>query len=89
MDGSLRVAPIPEVQLDIAAYNFINRDSSYLPVLIGGGAAFALGEIAVLGADLLVDVTSFAKTDFTIGGAAEVFKQGSLPPPVNWHPAEG
>lgn len=79
MDASLRVAPIPEVQLDIAAYNFINRDSFSLPVVIGGGAAIALGEIAVIGGDLLVDVTSFNKTDFTIGGGAEVFAGRTVP----------
>ncbi|HEX4352394.1 MAG TPA: hypothetical protein VHZ95_05755, partial [Polyangiales bacterium] len=79
MDASLRVAPIPEVQLDIAAYNFINRDSSYAPIVIGGGAAFALADVAVIGADLLVDLTSFNKTDFMVGGGIEVFAGATVP----------
>jgi hypothetical protein len=79
MDASLRLAPIPEVQIDVAAYNFINRDSYSLPVMIGGGAALALGEIAVVGGDLLVDLTSFRDADFTFGGGAEVFAGRAVP----------
>jgi hypothetical protein len=79
MDASLRVAPIPSVQLDIASYNFINRHSAYAPVYFGGGGAVALGDIASIGVDLLADVTSFNKTDFTIGGGAEVFAGNTVP----------
>jgi hypothetical protein len=79
MDASLRVAPVPEFQLDIASYNFINLDSAYAPVLVGGGAAVALADIAQLGADLLVDLTSFKTADVTVGGGAEVFAGRTVP----------
>jgi opacity protein-like surface antigen len=79
MDAALRVAPIPEVQLNIASYNFINLESAYAPVLVGGGGSFALGEIALIGADLITDLTSWNKPDFTIGGGAEVFAARSVP----------
>jgi hypothetical protein len=79
MDASLRVAPIPEVQLDIAAYNFIDRHSSYVPILLGAGAAFALAEVAVIGADLLIDSNSFNKADVIVGGGIEVFAGRTVP----------
>jgi hypothetical protein len=79
MDASLRVAPVPEVQLEIASYNFINLESVYAPVLVGGGAAVALGEIALVGADLLVDLTSWQNAAVTVGGGAEVFAGRTVP----------
>jgi len=79
MDASLRFAPLPAVQLDIASYNFINLESAYAPVMVGGGGAIALGEIAQLGADLLVDLSTFKKPDVTLGGGAEVFAGRTVP----------
>jgi opacity protein-like surface antigen len=79
MDAALRVAPIPELQLQLGSYNFINLDSAYAPVLVGGGGAFAVGEIAALGADILADITSWKGADFTIGGGAEIFAGRSVP----------
>ena len=79
MDASLRVAPVPEVQLDIAAYNFINRDSLYAPIMVGGGASVALGELGLLGADMLVDLTSYDSADFIVGGGLEILAAQTVP----------
>jgi opacity protein-like surface antigen len=79
MDASLRIAPIPELQLDIAAYNFINRESLYAPIMIGGGASVALGEIGLIGADMLVDLTSYDSADFIVGGGVELLAAQIVP----------
>ena len=79
MDASLRVAPVPELQLNVASYNFISLNSVYAPLLVGGGAALAVAEIAMVGADVIVDTSSWKKPDVTIGGGAEVFAARTVP----------
>lgn len=79
MDASLRVAPIPQLQLDVAAYNFINRESLYAPIMVGGGASIAIGEIGMFGADMLVDLTSYDSADFLIGGGLELLAAQTVP----------
>ena len=79
MDASLRVAPVPQVQLNIASYNFINLESAYAPILVGGGGSFAIGEIALIGADVITDLTSYKTADVTVGGGAEVFAARTVP----------
>lgn len=70
MDASLRIVPAPVVQLVLTAVNFVDVGSPYAPVLLGGGAAFAIAEIASVGGEVLVDVSSFdsAATLFGFGG---------------------
>jgi hypothetical protein len=79
MDAALRIAPVPEVQLAVIGQNFINLNSAYVPVVFGGSAAFAIAEIATIGADLLVDTTSFGSADITVGGGAEFLLGGAVP----------
>ena len=59
MDASIRIQPAPVVSLQLLAANFINLESAAAPVMLGGGAAFAIAEIASVGADLLFDVSTF------------------------------
>jgi opacity protein-like surface antigen len=73
MDASLRINPVPMLMLFGGAYNFINLDSVYAPRIFGGGAAVSLGDIAVLGADVLVDTKSYDTAAVTVGGGVEVF----------------
>lgn len=70
MDASLRIVPTPALQLALTAVNFVDTGSPYAPVLLGGGAAVGIAEIASVGGDLLIDVTSFdsAATIFGFGG---------------------
>jgi hypothetical protein len=72
MDASLRVAPVPMLQLEALAANFINLDSPYTPVLLGGAAAFTAAQMVTIGLDTLVDVSSFDTAGVTIGGGVEV-----------------
>lgn len=72
MDASLRVMPVPSFQLALLAANFIDRDSPYAPVLLGGGASFTAAQMVSFGIDTLFDVSSFDSAGVTIGGGVEV-----------------
>lgn len=79
LDAALRVVPIPTLMLYGAGYNLINLDSVYAPVTFGGGAALALGDIAVVGGDILVDTSSYDSSAVTLGGGVEVFAAQVVP----------
>jgi hypothetical protein len=79
LDASLRVAPIPMLQLQVGGYNLINYDSAYAPLMVGGGAGVGIGTIAVLGADLLVDLSSYRTADVIAGGGVEVLLGQAVP----------
>jgi opacity protein-like surface antigen len=73
LDATLRVVPVPMIMLYGGGYNLINLDSVHAPVTFGGGAAVALGEIAVIGGDVLVDTSSYDSAAVTFGGGVEFF----------------
>ena len=79
MDASLRIVPIPGLQLDIAALNFIDADSPLVPLMVTGGVAFAVADSFSLGADLLVDMSTFDAGRFTIGGGFEYLASNTIP----------
>lgn len=79
MDASLRIAPIPSVQLFVGGYNFLDRSSVYLPVMVGGGAGVSLGDIGVIGADVLVDLTTYKDSSVNVGGGLEILAGGVVP----------
>lgn len=79
MDASLRVAPVPSVMLNFSSYNLISLDSLYAPRMLGGGAGIALGSVAMIAGDLLVDLTSYAKANPMFGFGAEVFAGQAVP----------
>ena len=71
MDASVRIQPAPVVSLALVAANFINLDSAAAPVLLGGGAAFAIADVASVGADLLFDVSTFDSAALIFGAGVE------------------
>jgi opacity protein-like surface antigen len=79
MDASLRIVPVPVFMLYGGVHNFINLDSVYAPITVNGGAAFALADIAVIGADVLVDMTSYDSAAVSLGGGAEFFLAQVVP----------
>jgi hypothetical protein len=72
MDASLRLVPAPGLSLAALAVNFIDLDSPYAPVLVGGAAAYTFAQIATVGLDLLFDLSSFSSAGVTLGGSGEV-----------------
>jgi hypothetical protein len=79
LDASLRIVPVPMFMLYGGGYNLINLDSVYAPLTVGGGAGVTLGSVAVLGADVLVDMTSYDKAAVTFGGGLEFFAAQVVP----------
>ena len=79
LDASLRVAPIPMLMLYGGGYNLISLDSVYAPLTVGGGAGVALANVAVLGADVLVDMSSYDTAAVTAGGGVEFFAAHVVP----------
>jgi hypothetical protein len=71
MDASLRVQPIPELSIAALAINFIDLDSAYAPVMLGGSIAYTAGAIATFGLDTLVDISTFDTAGVDIGGGVE------------------
>jgi hypothetical protein len=79
MDASMRIVPVEGLQVDLAALNFIDRDSPFVPVMLTGGLAFSVGTSLSLGIDVLTDMSSFDKPQVTIGGGAEYLGGNSIP----------
>jgi hypothetical protein len=79
MDAAFRVQPSQIFQLELAALNFIDLGSSYAPLYLATSAGISLGEVVNIGADLLVDTSSFKKPDYTGGGGIELLVANVLP----------
>lgn len=83
LDSSLRIAPLPNVQLDVSAYNLLRLSgdlaAAYAPFILGGGLAIGIADIANIGADVLVDMTSYSSAATIFGGGVEVFAGAAIP----------
>jgi hypothetical protein len=79
MDASLRITPIEGLQIDVGALNFIDLNSPFVPVTLGGGVAFAIMPQLSVGADVLADMTTLNNPALRIGGGVEYLAGSSLP----------
>lgn len=79
LDASLRVTLAQGFQIDVAALNFVDLESAEVPVTIASGMAFAVGETLSLGADVLVDVSTFDDPAITVGGGLEFLAGDAIP----------
>ncbi len=79
MDTSLSVRPVEALQLAFLAYNVIDRNSEYVPILLGGSTAVVLGDTFNVGADCLVDISTYEKARYVLGGGLEYVSGGTLP----------
>jgi hypothetical protein len=79
MDASLRIAPMQGLSLQALAINFINMDSVFAPVILGGGAAYTILDMVTLGMDVLFDVSTYESAALTIGGGAEILISQVVP----------
>jgi len=79
LDASLRVTPTAGLQIDIAALNFVDLEDAEVPVTIAGGLAFAASDAFSLGADVLVDVSTFENPELILGGGLEFLVGNSVP----------
>lgn len=79
MDASLRIVPVEGLQLDVAALNFIDANSPLVPLTVTGAIAFAVAQSFSLGADLLVDMSTFDAARLTAGGGFEYLASNTVP----------
>jgi hypothetical protein len=79
MDASVRIVPVPGLQLDVAALNFIDADSPLVPLTVTGGLAFAVAQSFSLGADVLIDMSTFDTAKLTVGGGIEYLASNTVP----------
>lgn len=79
LDASLRVIPTEGFQIDIAALNFVDIEASEVPVTIASSMAFAVADSFSLGADVLVDVSTFDDPALIVGGGIEFLAASMVP----------
>jgi hypothetical protein len=79
MDASFRIRPAEGFAIDLGAYNFIPQDNAYVPVELGTGLSFGVSESLGIGADFLIDFTTFASTEFLTGAGVEFLAGGAVP----------
>lgn len=78
MDASVRVTLTEGLNLAALAYNFIDSKSVLVPILLGGAASYTANGFSI-GADVLADVTTYAKAKPIIGGGAEYLAGDAVP----------
>ena len=71
MDGALRVTPFEGFHIAAYANNFIDTHSPLAPVELGGGAGYLIANRFQIGADFLVDLTSFPDPSVRFGFGGE------------------
>lgn len=79
MDTALRVRPVDMLHLAFVAYNVIDRNSAYVPVTLGGSTTLVISDDLNLGADGLVDISSFDGAAPLFGGGLEYLSGKSVP----------
>jgi hypothetical protein len=79
LDASLRVMPTEGLQIDFAALNFVNLEEAEVPLTLAGSLAFAVIDMLSLGADLLVDLSTYDEAAFIAGGGLEFLAANAIP----------
>ena len=79
MDASITITPIPWLKVAGLGYNLIRTRSTLAPQMAGGSVSVAPVPVFSFGGDVLVDLTTFNKTELLFGGAAQ-FIAGEMVP---------
>jgi hypothetical protein len=79
LDASLRVMPAEGLQIDFAALNFVNLEEAEVPLTLAGSLAFAVIDMLSIGADLLVDLSTYEDAAFIAGGGLEFLAASVVP----------
>lgn len=79
MDASFRMMPTQGVHLAVLSYNFIDLDSPYVPVMVGGSLGFEVGSALIIGIDGITDVSTHATPQLIAGGGLEFLASESIP----------
>ncbi len=79
LDAALRITPAPGLDLAFLADNLVDLHSPLTPVRVGGSASYAFSNSLLLGADCLVDLSTFSSAKILVGGGIEYLAGGSFP----------
>jgi hypothetical protein len=79
LDAGIRITPMAGLHIALVGQNLIPTDSSLAPMVLGGGLSYSYEAIFSIGADVLVDLTTFDSAELLIGGGAEVLIAGQVP----------
>ena len=78
LDTAIRVTPTEGLNIVALGYNLVDRNSALTPTLLGGSVSFGMEEFSI-GADLLVDLTTFDGAEYLAGAGAEYLVAGQVP----------
>jgi hypothetical protein len=79
LDASVVVQPVDGLRIAAYGSNLIDLESSLAPLQVGGSAAFTYESVFTIGADVLVDLTTFEQAQILAGGGVELLAAGKVP----------
>lgn len=79
VDVALRISPIEWLEIAGLGYNLVKTDSPLAPQEVGGSIAIKPFDSFEIGSDLLVDLTSFAKSELLIGVGLQYTVENKVP----------
>jgi len=79
MDASIQIMAAEGLTLSALGYNLIPSETTLVPTIIGGSAAFALQGIFSISADCLVDMSTYDNAKPIVGGGLEVLAADVAP----------
>lgn len=77
VDSGLIIKPIPELALAVMGSNLTDPDTSFMPLMVGGGIGFGVSEFSIE-ADVNFDLTTFEETTMQVQAGAEALIAGQV-----------
>lgn len=79
MDASITITPLPWLKIAGLGYNLIRTNSALAPQIAGGSVSLTPIESFTLGGDILVDVSTFDKSELIAGGGVSYIAGEMVP----------
>jgi hypothetical protein len=79
LDASLTVTPLPWLRLSGLGYNLVKTHSPLAPQMAGGSVSLAPVESFSIGGDVLVDLSTFEKSELIAGGGVSYIAGEMVP----------
>jgi hypothetical protein len=77
-DAGLTAKPVPELAFSLVGYNLTDPGNGFLPLMLGGGAAYGTTDFTVEG-DVVADFTTYGKTKARAMGGGELLVANHVP----------
>lgn len=79
MDASITITPLPWLKIAGLGYNLIRTNSALAPQIAGGSVSLTPIQSFTLGGDVLVDVSTFDKSELIAGGGVSYIAGEMVP----------